>query len=44
MDKNAPHCGISSNEDIEFFTDKYLTIDQTCLELKIRAIQLHQHR
>jgi hypothetical protein len=32
--ENAPHFGVSSNEVIEKFVNKYLTMDETILKRK----------
>jgi hypothetical protein len=42
--KNASKCFVSSNEDIEIFVDKYLTINQIVFKNKIHNAQIHQHK
>ncbi len=42
--KNAPMFGNSSNKDIENFVNKYLTTNQSILQNKICATQIHQHK
>jgi hypothetical protein len=42
--QNALQFGISSNEIIEFFFDKYLTIDQTIFPVEICSTQIRQHK
>jgi hypothetical protein len=42
--QNAPTFGVSKNEKIEFFVNKYLTIDQTILSNEIFNMQIHQHK
>ncbi len=36
--------GVSKNERIECFVNKYLTIDQTMLPIEIHNMQIHQHK
>jgi hypothetical protein len=36
--------GISSNETIENFIDKYITNDQTFFPIEIHSSQIHQHK
>jgi hypothetical protein len=40
--ENAYRFGVSKNEKIEYFLDKYLTIDQTMFSNKICSLQIHQ--
>jgi len=42
--QNAPIFGVSKNEKIQCFVDKYLTINQTILSIEIHNIQIHQHK
>ncbi len=42
--ENAPRYGVSQNEEIECFVDKYLTIDQIMLKHEIHNMQIHQHK
>jgi hypothetical protein len=40
--QNALTFGVSKNEKIECFVDKYLTIDQIMLPIEIHNMQIHQ--
>jgi hypothetical protein len=42
--KNVPRFGIFTNEEIEIFVDKYLTIDQSIFNIEICNSQIHQHK
>jgi hypothetical protein len=42
--KNVFRFGIFTNEEIENFVDKYLTIDQTIFKMKICNYQIHQQK
>ncbi len=42
--QNAPQFGISPNETIENFIDKYITIDQTFFPIEICSAQIDQHK
>jgi hypothetical protein len=41
---NALTFGVSKNEKVECFVNKYLTIDQTMLSIEIHNMQIHQHK
>jgi len=40
--KNAPMFVISSNKDIEKIVDKYITTNQSIIQIEICATQIHQ--
>ncbi len=42
--QTAPTFGVSKNEEIECFVDKYLTTNQTMLSIEIHNMQTHQHK
>jgi hypothetical protein len=42
--KNAPMFGISTSKDIEKKFNKYLTTNQSILQNKICATQIHKHK
>jgi hypothetical protein len=42
--QNVHKFGISSNETIEFFFEKYLTTNQTLISIEICNAQIHQHK
>ncbi len=41
---DVPQFGISMNENIEIFVDKYWTINQTIMPKDFRNVQIHQHK
>jgi DNA polymerase III delta subunit len=42
--QNSSTFGVSKNEEIECFVDKYLTTNQTMLSIEIHNMQTHQHK
>jgi len=42
--KNVLTFGVSKNEKIECFVNKYLTINQTMFSIEMHNMQIHQHK